>query len=189
MCIRDRPKLRELAKQFESGKVLPDSGLFVDTAPPADWDSFLDANRLSNSQFGVLSGTLSEDGQQFTMLTSFEGTVPGEDSERGGLKTKQKLLWQKDNDQWRISQWDQVDFKTIEPRQPIFQDVTDSVIPSAATRADIYRSFHIDMMLKEAARIDYPEKKTETFRHFHDCLLYTSPSPRDATLSRMPSSA
>ena len=24
---------------------------------------------------------------------------------------------------------------------------------------------------------------------FHNCLLYTSPSPRDATLSRMPSSA
>ena len=24
---------------------------------------------------------------------------------------------------------------------------------------------------------------------FKDCLLYTSPSPRDATLSRMPSSA
>ena len=26
-------------------------------------------------------------------------------------------------------------------------------------------------------------------RHYKDCLLYTSPSPRDATLSRMPSSA
>ena len=25
--------------------------------------------------------------------------------------------------------------------------------------------------------------------HYEDCLLYTSPSPRDATLSRMPSSA
>ena len=25
--------------------------------------------------------------------------------------------------------------------------------------------------------------------HVHPCLLYTSPSPRDATLSRMPSSA
>ena len=25
--------------------------------------------------------------------------------------------------------------------------------------------------------------------HIHACLLYTSPSPRDATLSRMPSSA
>ena len=27
------------------------------------------------------------------------------------------------------------------------------------------------------------------FNHDEDCLLYTSPSPRDATLSRMPSSA
>ena len=25
--------------------------------------------------------------------------------------------------------------------------------------------------------------------HYESCLLYTSPSPRDATLSRMPSSA
>ena len=42
----------------------------------------------------------------------------------------------------------------------------------------------------------YPEinnedcKNPEKFlQHFYDCLLYTSPSPRDATLSRMPSSA
>ena len=31
------------------------------------------------------------------------------------------------------------------------------------------------------------ERRAETF--FKGCLLYTSPSPRDATLSRMPSSA
>ena len=31
--------------------------------------------------------------------------------------------------------------------------------------------------------------KEEIFRAFDACLLYTSPSPRDATLSRMPSSA
>ena len=29
----------------------------------------------------------------------------------------------------------------------------------------------------------------EAFERLKDCLLYTSPSPRDATLSRMPSSA
>ena len=29
----------------------------------------------------------------------------------------------------------------------------------------------------------------EQFDPYPDCLLYTSPSPRDATLSRMPSSA
>ena len=32
------------------------------------------------------------------------------------------------------------------------------------------------------------EQKTHTYL-YEDCLLYTSPSPRDATLSRMPSSA
>ena len=29
----------------------------------------------------------------------------------------------------------------------------------------------------------------ETFRKYKDCLLYTSPSPRDTERSRMPSSA
>ena len=34
------------------------------------------------------------------------------------------------------------------------------------------------------------EEKKDQFKHkFRICLLYTSPSPRDATLSRMPSSA
>ena len=32
-------------------------------------------------------------------------------------------------------------------------------------------------------------KQCDKVPHNYDCLLYTSPSPRDATLSRMPSSA
>ena len=34
-----------------------------------------------------------------------------------------------------------------------------------------------------------PEELREYFRKFFDCLLYTSPSPRDQRGSRMPSSA
>ena len=30
--------------------------------------------------------------------------------------------------------------------------------------------------------------QVELFDHYYDCLLYTSPSPRDRTRSRMPSS-
>ena len=33
------------------------------------------------------------------------------------------------------------------------------------------------------------DDKYAAFNQLSDCLLYTSPSPRDATLSRMPSSA
>ena len=50
----------------------------------------------------------------------------------------------------------------------------------------------------EVVKIDYDSSEVtfneliDTFFIIHDpttCLLYTSPSPRDATLSRMPSSA
>ena len=34
-----------------------------------------------------------------------------------------------------------------------------------------------------------PMKRVEAIEYYKTCLLYTSPSPRDATLSRMPSSA
>ena len=34
-----------------------------------------------------------------------------------------------------------------------------------------------------------PEFSAETFQQYRVCLLYTSPSPRDAESSRMPSSA
>ena len=36
---------------------------------------------------------------------------------------------------------------------------------------------------------DVSTGSTNSVEHIWDCLLYTSPSPRDATLSRMPSSA
>ena len=35
----------------------------------------------------------------------------------------------------------------------------------------------------------HPHRGFETFTYMIDCLLYTSPSPRDGLLSRMPSSA
>ena len=38
-------------------------------------------------------------------------------------------------------------------------------------------------MLTQGVNVDLPQAKSDP------CLLYTSPSPRDATLSRMPSSA
>ena len=53
-----------------------------------------------------------------------------------------------------------------------------------------------DMLLKmkndEGAYVTVAGLRTKTLRlnaRPVDCLLYTSPSPRDATLSRMPSSA
>ena len=51
----------------------------------------------------------------------------------------------------------------------------------AASEAFLTKEEPLEEVLRERVR-DYSEKGK-------DCLLYTSPSPRDATLSRMPSSA
>ena len=47
------------------------------------------------------------------------------------------------------------------------------------------------MRLKLGSRLNFFNKDGEWLSEivFLDCLLYTSPSPRDATTSRMPSSA
>ena len=52
---------------------------------------------------------------------------------------------------------------------------------------DVYR--HIDELssARGVAILDFAERVYR--EHAYDCLLYTSPSPRDRTRSRMPSSA
>ena len=55
-------------------------------------------------------------------------------------------------------------------------------------------SFEFNASSLEAANVivaKYPEGKQQSavMALLYICLLYTSPSPRDATLSRMPSSA
>ena len=54
---------------------------------------------------------------------------------------------------------------------------------------------HVDTTWKFSEMIQFREEYArkelglDVLVHINDCLLYTSPSPRDATLSRMPSCA
>ena len=45
------------------------------------------------------------------------------------------------------------------------------------------------IVIMETSQILFKDNVTVNFTNNKGCLLYTSPSPRDATLSRMPSSA
>ena len=54
---------------------------------------------------------------------------------------------------------------------------------------NVSRSYSI-VILRVGRSIElFCDMYTHTHTHTYTCLLYTSPSPRDATLSRMPSSA
>ena len=75
--------------------------------------------------------------------------------------------------------------------------------PSGAGKTTLTRKLlaaHNDMSMSVSATTrkprpgevdghDYYFVSKDKFSEMIDCLLYTSPSPRDATLSRMPSSA
>ena len=50
-------------------------------------------------------------------------------------------------------------------------------------------SAKIGMELLKKAMDDFREEAKDYKPKYEDCLLYTSPSPRDGLLSRMPSSA
>ena len=55
----------------------------------------------------------------------------------------------------------------------------------------VLKDINLDVRAKEKIVVCGPSGsgKSTLIRCINSCLLYTSPSPRDATLSRMPSSA
>ena len=75
-------------------------------------------------------------------------------------------------------------------------DLSETQITNATAAYDTAEAAFKDALtqVSEAKRLNQiivtgPKRLEELQTQIEDCLLYTSPSPRDATLSRMPSSA
>ena len=84
----------------------------------------------------------------------------------------------------RLNKWfgDFQDF-TVEPRGTVFWQASEGTRLTAGAGLNTQRPFYDET----SPDIGNPNLISE--RSTYGCLLYTSPSPRDATLSRMPSSA
>ena len=58
-----------------------------------------------------------------------------------------------------------------------------------AKKMDMSLEDYVEQQEQEAAKLRREEEKEEEKEKKKTCLLYTSPSPRDLSTSRMPSSA
>ena len=78
---------------------------------------------------------------------------------------------------WKVASW-------VTPQTEVTVDPIDaSVSPESRTKV----SDRIEEQIPQFIREDYPD--FIQFIKYYYCLLYTSPSPRDLSTSRMPSSA
>ena len=64
----------------------------------------------------------------------------------------------------------------VELKQPIVQEISEQIKDAQSVVVVDYRGLTV-------------AEDTQLRKQLRDCLLYTSPSPRDRSLSRMPSSA
>ena len=113
-----------------------------------------------------------------------------------------------------VSFWDQLDYIGVQAYFPLTKSdspTTEQIIagwqPHLKSLSEVQQKFSKPILFTELGYkstpdsakqpwnwLDYEDEMTipvaeETQANCYDCLLYTSPSPRDATLSRMPSSA
>ena len=69
-------------------------------------------------------------------------------------------------------------------------DLSNQVIGEWCSEAELIKvNDHKSIMLVDVTDLDKMKEFMSAPEMLECCLLYTSPSPRDATLSRMPSSA
>ena len=108
------------------------------------------------------------------------------------IKDRVKDVRDKSNDETARIKW----WQHLRPRPELYSKVSEckKVIVIAATSKTTAFAFLPKDYVFSKATIVFPIEESTFFTILqstlhHSCLLYTSPSPRDATLSRMPSSA
>ena len=72
---------------------------------------------------------------------------------------------------------------------PLFDGMSDYEMPISTQNADAQRYFNQGMVLAFAFNHAESIRSFRAAQTLDPCLLYTSPSPRDLSTSRMPSSA
>lgn len=122
----------------------------------------LSSGHFEDGQIGVLKGAFVGGRDRFEMETKLEGKIRDLDGSLVGVKGYQTLTWQVRNDKsWELVGWRQTQLKLVEVAQPFFENVTKIAIPNEATRTQIQKSSHQELILKFTGEVS----ATNSFKH------------------------
>ncbi|MEM7781816.1 MAG: VCBS repeat-containing protein [Planctomycetota bacterium] len=140
------------------------------TVPPeAIWKNVVDAGKLINPKFGVLSGNLDRDQQKFELETIFESSLEDSTGHYFGITSKQKITWIADAENaWKISRWDQKSFEVIDSPRKLFKDVTEKLVFDPKLLETLSESTHEKIILKRFTNTDKIRNANRFFPHFND---------------------
>ena len=122
----------------------------------------LSSGQFEDGQIGVLKGSFVEGRERFEMKTKLEGKIREPDGYLIGVKGYQTLTWEvRDDESWELVGWRQTQLKLFEVAQPFFENVTEVAIPDEATRAQVQKSSHQELILKFTGEVS----STNSFKH------------------------
>lgn len=133
------------------------------------WEPILSQAQFSDTQFGVIEGTVDRAANVFRMKTIFEGRFQDNAQRRFGVQAKQVLEWVSvGGDQWKISSWKQGDIHVTFSSFSIFEDVTAKVIPDQPVSDFLAKSRHEEIMQAKFKSKERDPKANPLFPFFSD---------------------
>lgn len=144
------------------------------------------SGQFEDGQIGVLNGSFVGGRGQFEMETKLEGKIREPDGSLVGVKGYQTLTWQaRNDDSWELVGWRQTQLKLVEVAQPLFENVTKLAIPDEATRTQVQKSSHQEMILKFTGEVSatnsfkHARKEFKSFDDWESAFQYPSVSVLD----------
>lgn len=147
LVLKLTPLLRALGQAMVSGSRSDLPEAVAGEASIAPWQELDPSHRWQNASFGTLSANFED--SAFVMKTKFEGVRRGKDGAIVGVKAKQMLFWERgEGDRWGLAKWKSLNFETDVAKEPLFQEVLDTVLPDSIAREKARHAYHEEVMSK-----------------------------------------
>ncbi len=112
----------------------------------AAWMPFVSV--VENARFFIISGHFVDPRRdEFHARVGFEALATRTDGRHTSIRAEQRLVWRRMGPDWRVAEWHQGSFRTIESSQLLFRSVLTQAIPKAEDLRRLQESRHYQILV------------------------------------------